>query len=188
MAGVQTRRSRSAWRVAALATLVLSGCTSLKSYRFGPSPQSQDLIIEGEETAFARVQISSLGIAKDTDGALEMHFRFRLHNPGEEPFRVLPDAFDLVDGALHEFGPPHVAPRPPATDLEVGPGASALFDVAFPFPDGTGPRDLRLDGLSLEWGIEMSERDYTASIYFARLMRVYAYDPWYPPYVCYSGY
>lgn len=163
-----------------LAPFVLSGCAGLSSYRFGPSPQTQDLFLEGEETAFARAQISSLGIAEGANGALEMHFRVRLHNPGEEAFRVLPDAFDLVDGALHEFGPPRVAPRPPATDLEVGPGASTIFDVMFPFPDGMGPRDLQLDGLSLKWGIETSERDYTASTYFARLMRVYAYDPWYP--------
>lgn len=183
------RRPRGAWGVVALASLAASGCTSLSSYRFGPSPQTQELRVEGQETPFARAQVSSLGIEKDADGALAMRFRFRVRNPGDEPIRIRTDAFELVDAALQPFGAGRVTPPAPDTtnaEIEVAPGAAALFDVAFPFPEGKGPGDLQLDGLSLEWRVRTSEREYTANLYFARLVRVYAYDPWYSFYVGYS--
>jgi len=181
-----TRRPRAAWAVVALASLAATGCTSLSSYRFGPSPQTQELRVEGQETPFARAQVSSLGIERDADGALAMRFRFRVRNPGDEPIRIRTDAFELVDAALQPFGAGRVAPPGAGADIEVAPGATALFDVAFPFPEGRGPGDLQLDGLSLEWRVRTSKREYTANLYFARLVRVYAYDPWYSIYVGYS--
>ena len=58
----------------------LTGCRSLSSYHFGPSPQAHELALEGQVTPLARAQISAQGFAESGDGIV-MLFRLRLTNP-----------------------------------------------------------------------------------------------------------
>lgn len=166
----------------ALCAAVLASCESLSDYRFGPSPQTHELALQGRDTPIATAQISARGILNNDGRGLEMRFRFRVTNPGETPLEIRPGSFELVDGALRAFGPAALVGHPPGEALVLGPHETTVFDVSFPFPEGAGLHDMDLTGLGLRWGVVSDGKERLANARFELRTPYYGYYPYYPYY------
>ena len=57
----------------------------------------------------------------------------------------------------------------PAAGTPIGPGESAVYDLAFPLPAGKRAYDLNLRGLNLRWTIAFGEHKVRTGVNFQRV-------------------
>lgn len=174
-------------RLALVALLVplTAACSTYTTWRFGPTPQEHQILLEGERLPLARAQISCLGIVDDEqDGEPRMRFRLRLENPRAAPLQLSLASFELVDAELTLFPAPSVRVLAPPEDAdaerELAQAASILVEVRFAFPRETTPMRLDLSGLRLRWGVSADGEEFTASAGFQKVGPIYVVDPYYP--------
>jgi len=171
----RARSTRMGGAAALLLAAFLGSCASYAGIRYMPPVQDVQLAGDPGQGTQARVTVAWRGIHRvEREGAdgYEIAFRLRFDNPEPQPFSLAGLHLELLDGALRAFGPPRMDALPEA----VLPGANALFDVAFPVPDGKTPDDFELDTLHLAAAIQDGRWSWSST--FQRVV----YDPYYDPY------
>lgn len=165
---------------------LLGACASYGDIRFEPNPLDVSLFHGEGGTPLGRGLISVRGIREIEDGAgdedaYELAIVLRLDNEGTTPVELLAEECELVDASLDSFPPPRIERRGSQSGdpLAIAAGEAAVFDLAFPFPQGRSPDDYDLQGLNLRWALRDGERTVHVSSTFDRSESYYYYQPYY---------
>lgn len=153
--------------------LLACGCASYSSVRF--APKVQDVELRDEGTLEARVVVAWQGIGqREVEGEQrwELGFRVRVENPTTTPFHLANAEFELLDGALANFGPGE-APGMPAS---VEPGQEVTFDLRFVLPPDRDPGAYDLSTLNLRGSLQSGRWNWTTN--FQRIEEPYAGPFW----------
>ncbi len=81
-----------------------------------------------------------------------------------------------MSAGLDDFAPARVDGAPAQA---LASGASAIFEVAFPLPDGKEVDDLDMAGLNLSWAVEFGAERVTTSVTFERRPELQRHWGWY---------
>ena len=158
-------------RLVALALVsLLAGCaTSRLGLDYEPTPA--ELVLHGPDEnsePLARVLVSVVEArrtGKDGKGPWELLVRMRLENLAATSVRLLPDELLLVDGELNAFGSVVLTDLPQPLVR----GEASQFELLFPLPGGTEPKDLDLDGLNLRCPLEIDGKRLVLGASFTRV-------------------
>jgi len=166
----------------ALAVLPLAACQATRvPYRFTPSPLEVLVQEAPDQPILARVLVGIPGAEREggrSDGHPELLVRVRVENKGTSTLSLDPGACVLLGSDLARFGDPRPE-RPGPLTVEQG-GSEALL-LRFPFPmDGDLEAPL-LNGVNLQFELEVDGRAVEASV---TLERVFPVEP--PPNTTFS--
>jgi len=165
----------------------LAGCSDyLPDYYYRPRPALVDVpSTRPDQPPAVSALASVIGIHKPDSkmGIPEsVQIRIRVENMGTTPglVRFDPASLQLTTSDLFDFDRPLLYP---ATFPDVlPPGQPIVFDAFFPFPPGRDAGNVRLDGLQLQWMVQMGDRHVRQVIDFHREILYYYYEPAWEPY------
>lgn len=156
--------------------------SSWYSYSFAPAPLEVALDSPRAADAKGRALVTVLGIRRADEKAgtpARVEVRMRLENAGSRKLAVVADSFRMVSSSLENFAAPTFSalPTEPLARNE-----SAVFEVAFPLPDGKGPEALGLAGLNLRWEVDFEGERVGTGITFERRTDPYPYGWYHDPF------
>jgi hypothetical protein len=154
-------------RTALLAALLCSACSSYYNHVFYPAPLEVQQEVQGDSTSQARALVSVVGIRKPDSKAgtgVQFEVRLRIENVGASAVQLVADSLSLVAADLRSFEPPSIEPEP----AWIAQGEVAVYDIVFPFPAGTTPKDYDLKGINLGWSVDFGEQRVKTGVTFER--------------------
>ena len=170
---------------------LLASCASYNYIRFEPNPLDVSLSQEegGEPLGRALISVRAIREVEGDGESHELPIVLRLDNQSQTPVQLLADQIELVDAGLDSLPPPRVERRGTSAGdpLSVAAGETAVFDLAFPFPENRDPDDYDFQGLNLRWALHAGDRTVHVSSSFDRMERAYqpysygyyGYYPWF---------
>ncbi|MHC4946997.1 MAG: hypothetical protein ACYTG1_01865 [Planctomycetota bacterium] len=148
-----------------LLAALLGGCGAYDGrYVFEPRPLDVTTAVPGEaDAAPLPALVTVIGVRRAdrrADRGPRVELRLRLENPTATTIVFDPVTLRLIAADLTEF-PPAIAHPPDAISIE--PGAVAVVDASFPFPDERPPGGVDLSGLSVRWEVTVGGRVVTCT-------------------------
>jgi hypothetical protein len=162
----QTPLSAGAVLILALAALLLGGCATYRDvYRFTPAPVRVQMPKDAPAAEAVQTLVSVVGVrypGRPKGAPASVDLRVKVINRSDQLARLLPEQMELVSAGLDDLANPTTEPPGPLT---VDPGQSRTLLAKFPLPKDA---DHRLNGLNLQWVVQLGEQRYTRDVTFRR--------------------
>jgi hypothetical protein len=161
---------------------LLAGCSPYYSVPFyRPRPLTTEITLGGDDRAAPlRVFSTIVGLRRPDSKAnlpASVEMRFLVENNSQQPARVDPTSFRLMDALLQTLDPPISEPAGP---IEIAPGQSTTIPVYFPLTGNRDPQGHETQSFTLHWAIDLGGQHLTRVATFYRPAIYHYYDdPYY---------